>query len=166
MRLSHSGFPPSGIGRRTWAYIFTRARSPAHRTVHSHCDLWRSNHQQAGFPFCGKIDRLHVSWTAPTRSYSTLLPFSGVARNWLTSTTPYAVPWVIRTCRTTQSPTYNIPSRTTITIASWPSRCRQPPVMRNTPDTHRFRVGRCRPHTTTHGLTLHGSRSLLATASR
>src|ERR1700685_2861218 len=32
----------------------------AARGLHSHCDLWRSSHQHAGFPFCGKIDRLHV----------------------------------------------------------------------------------------------------------
>src|ERR1700686_1451342 len=101
--------------------------------LHFHCDLWRSSHQHAGFPFCGKIDRLHVSWTVPIKSYSTLLPFSGVARNWLTSTTRYAVPCAIRNCRTIRSPTYSTANRTSSTITSWPSR-RSQFLIRRTPN--------------------------------
>ena len=55
---------------------------------YSHCDVCRFSHQHAGFPCCGKMERLHVVGTVPIRSYSTLFPFSGVASNWFTWTTP------------------------------------------------------------------------------
>ncbi len=64
--------------------------------LHSHCALCLSSHQHAGFPCCGKIDLLQVTGVVPIRSYSTLFPFSGVARNWFTSITPKAVPCATR----------------------------------------------------------------------
>src|ERR1700733_6129499 len=65
------------IGKEVFAKI--RA-NPWPALSHSHCDLCRSSHQQAGFPCCGNSDLLHGLGTVPTKSYSVLFPFSAEDR--------------------------------------------------------------------------------------
>src|SRR6266702_8791294 len=79
------------------------------RAGSAHCQrvLCRSSHQQGGFQvdaeYWGNAVREHLASTVPRKSYSTLLPLSGVFRYSSTETLPIAVPRIIRNSKKLQS---------------------------------------------------------------
>ncbi len=125
---------------------------------HSHCEVCRFNHQHAGFPCCGKIDRLQVIGIVPIRSYSTLFPFSGVARNWFTCTTSNAVPRDTRIRSTAQSPRYSTPNRIANVAARRTSLPIHLPISTSIARGPRSPAARCRRGTSPDGPDPHRSR--------